>query len=123
MTPPDTMAEREALAAEHARAWMEAYGIRTAPYTRGGGDHPMMDTLPAAMIAFADALRRPAPSVEEVARGAAAIFCAGRGSNIKPSGMTEGDATIFARICLEAALADPQPSRAASALTMGDDHG
>jgi hypothetical protein len=36
-----------------ARAWLEAYGIRTEPYTRGGGDHPAMTTLPDAFTAFA----------------------------------------------------------------------
>lgn len=48
-----------------ARDFLHGYGIRTEAYTRQGGDHPMMMTLPAAFEAFA---KRPAaaPSDAEV---------------------------------------------------------
>lgn len=54
-----------------ARAWIEAYGINTERYTRHGGDHPMMETLPEAFQAYAAAQAVAAvarPSLEEVTK-------------------------------------------------------
>lgn len=36
-----------------ARAWLHAYGITTHAYTRSGGDHPAMHSLPQAFEAYA----------------------------------------------------------------------
>ena len=59
-----------------ARAWMHAYGIDTRRYTSGGGDHPMMDTLPAAFEAFAAARPAPAPNAGELEKLRAALSAA-----------------------------------------------
>lgn len=36
-----------------ARAWLHSYGINTARYTDGAGDHPAMRSLSLAFEAFA----------------------------------------------------------------------
>lgn len=51
LTPKDTLAQAA------ARAWLHAYGIDTSRYTKGGGDHPAMMTLPLAFEEFAIAER------------------------------------------------------------------
>ncbi len=56
MTGPDTSPTVQSVteaARDAARTWLHAYGIMTDRYTAGGGDHPAMDTLPAAFEAYA----------------------------------------------------------------------
>ena len=76
-TPQDTPAEAA------ARAWLKSYGVNTSSYTRDGGDHPAMRTLPQAFEAFAKARpasrpERPAPHLGRIGELAEQLRCAAR---------------------------------------------
>ena len=64
---PDTSPAVQGVTAEDAaRTWLHAYGVMTDRYTAAGGDHPAMDTLPAAFEAYAAAQVRAGQDGEVV---------------------------------------------------------
>jgi hypothetical protein len=62
MTTLDDKARAEARANQEARdlarAWLHDYGVNTDRYTRSGGDHPAMNSLPQVIAAALLAARK-----------------------------------------------------------------
>ena len=84
----DVLADTPAQAA--ARAWLHAYGINTSQYTKSGGDHPAMHSLPEAFQAFARRCRNAAPA----SPGTSTRHAAASDANVRVQRVPSGRVTV-----------------------------